>query len=522
MPDAYVGKRVRCPACKHAQRVPEAKKAPVSDPMMDSFAALEAGEPSVNVRRLREILIGCGACQKTIRLSTRLMGKNAPCPTCGAMLKVDQFNLSKAKGDLVDMSHLELDTADLLLDDTSSHGSTLGGSSIQLEGTGTGYSMNDTSMGSTMGGSGVGGGAATDSQSQMRELKALNELKHSGAISADEYKRRKSEIYSGRSLAIQAMSRSADGSAGTRRAPAGYHGSVLPGPVKMLIVVAVLGVGGFVLWTTVLKGMLEDAQDTGGSVASTQPATLPDETAEDDPAPGSEGSMFAEVPDETEPTNLPDEAETALEDAAVLPEDNTVDAAVSLDEPVPMPMPDDTVEIAGVDTGLGGGEDVAEIEAAPEPPQEFMVTDWMVGWPDHAPPRNMAIAKACERIKQISSNGKTAAIGVAVGPPAVDLEDPDYERFRLEMKEVMTTAAMVDGVFEQMKIREYNKALKIGPQDLKCHRMLFTFTGRGNSHVTILTGVQEGRTVAYWFVGSGKVYSRFLDTVGRAELGPKS
>ena len=41
VPDAYVGKRVRCPGCGQAQRVPEPDLS--AGDSMESFAALEAG-----------------------------------------------------------------------------------------------------------------------------------------------------------------------------------------------------------------------------------------------------------------------------------------------------------------------------------------------------------------------------------------------------------------------------------------------------------------------------------------------
>lgn len=518
VPDAYAGKRVRCPGCQQAQRVPEPSLAEPSP--MDSIAALEAGESAVGVRRLREILIGCGACQKTIRLSSRTMGKTTPCPSCKALLQVDKFDLTKAKGDMVDMSHLELETADMLLNDASSHGSTLGGSAIQLEGTGTGYALSDTSMGSSMGSS--AGSAATDSQSQMRELRELNDLKHSGAISATEYKRRKSEIYSGRSLAIQAMSRSADGSGPAKATMGRYQESVIPGPIKKLIVVAVLAVGGFVLWTTVLQDMLQDGQEITGTVAGSD---QPDPTAglsEGDAATGPVQSLFVDVPDESEDVEDGDPATAGVtppgdEAIASTVEDETTDPIAGDNDRIETPVAAEPVAI--VQSAEPSPVDYGEAEPVIEEIVEIVVLDWPAGWPGQALDASRAIGKACEMVKQISMNGSSAMIGVAAGPAVADLDAPAYVAFRREMQGVMTTAAMVDGMSGQMDIREYSAAMNIG--ELECQRMLFTFRGVRDKQVTIITGVQDGQAVAYWFVGSRRVYSQFIKTVGLAVLGPK-
>ncbi|MEL7089558.1 MAG: hypothetical protein AAGL98_14150, partial [Planctomycetota bacterium] len=163
---------------------------------------------------------------------------------------------------------------------------------------------------------------------------------------------------------------------------------------------------------------------------------------------------------------------------------------------------------------LGSGDEVAAAE-----PTQVVVTDWPAGWPDYAADPTMAIAKACPIVKQIAMRGNTAMIGVAVGPPLEGLEDPAYLAFRGEMKGVMTTAAMEDGMAVDMDIREYTASMNLA--EFNGHRTLFTFRGVRDKQVTILTGVQDGRGVAYWFVGSRRVYSQFIKTVGLATLGPE-
>ena len=415
-----------------------------------------------------------------------------------------------------------MDAAEPSLHDTSSHGSTLGGSSIQLEGSGlgTGYAMNDTSMGSTL------GGTLTDSQSQMRELRELNDLKHSGAISSDEYKRRKAEIYSGRSLAIQAMSRSADGSGNTRRAPSGPQGGGVPGPVKMLVGVAVLGIGAMVLWNTVLKQAVQDGREVAQTVAAGEAPAPP--VAESDGEPtAAAGSMFSNVPDDLDETQADPSVETAGAEASGTASavDRTAGVTPATDESAAgVSVPDDVATAIAV-------EDVTprpEAEVLPPSPDlpvapedvEFVVLDWPAGWPDQTPSSDLPITRACSVIKQIDMSGHSAYIGVAVGPAVTGLADPAYRAFRSEMQEVMTSAALENGLADQMNMREYASAMKLS--GFECHRLLFTFRNRRGDQVTILTGVQDGRSVAYWFVGSGRVYTKFIKTVGLAELGPKA
>lgn len=519
VPDAYAGKRVRCPACKEPQRVPDPASSSVS--ALD-LEALDSGESAVGMRRLRELMIGCGACGKTIRLSTRKLGRTAICPKCKASLKVDDFDLTKHKGDLVDMSHLELEPGVSLMDDTS-HGSTLGGSSIQLDGTGTGFGMGDTAMGSAMGS--AMGADATDSQSQMRELRELNDLKHSGAISNDEYKQRKAEIYAGKSLAIQAMSRAPDGSSGTRPVKGRHRQSALPGPVKALIVVAVLGVGGFVLWTTVLQGMFSTE---GGGDQATADATEPATPAK--PATPAPPPQDPQDEDETgdEPlaeAGTSDPAETEEADTASTAEDTLppgINTQVTIVDEAGVPVPPPEVTDPAVADAAEEAPAVPEVPIIPQAtifqgPME--VKDWPVEWPDYIPPRGLAIARACDVVKQIDFGGNSAMIGVAVGPPATGLEDPTYEDFRREMRGHITTAAESHNALDDLSIRDNNRTLILGP--LEGHRLVVTMRGERGKQATVISGIQEDRCVAYWFTGDRALYKYFVDTLGLAQLGER-
>lgn len=510
VPDQYAGKRVRCPGCQAAQRVPmpaaEVDAIPlVSQPIVD-LSALDAIEAS-GVRRLRQILIGCGECQKTIKIPESKIGKTTACTSCGVILKVDSFNLAKAKGDLIDMTHLELEKADLLLDG-GSHGSTLGGSSIQLDGSGTGgYELNVPPSGSMSGVS-----MSSSSQSQMRELRELNDLKHSGQISSQEYRERKKEIYAGKTLAIQAMSRSADGSGNRPVIKRDDKPAFLPGPVKLMIVVLVLAGGGYAAWAAIngpqatssdqlAAATLAEAVTPATSEATTEDAGDIEATATE--APNVDALLAAESHEAV----LADAQSSGVDEVgAVMNVDSEsvglIEESVTMFEIEPAP-----IQI---------GEVSAEIDAPAA--VRMTVADWSTSWPTHtldADDRS-AIGQACEVLQRISVRDDSAIIGVAVGPAASDLDSAVYRGFRQEMQDILTETAQADQVLDDLNIRTSERTAQLGT--LESHRLHVTSKTNREVRATILTGIQDGHCVSYWFAGSKTLYTEFLDTVGRANL----
>jgi len=472
------------------------------------LSLLDADESAGGLRRLREVLVGCGSCKDTIRIPEARMGKSQPCPRCGVLLKVDQFDLSKAKGDLIDMSHLELDTADPLVDDTG-HGSTLGGSSIQLEGTGSFAAFNDASSGSMAG--------SDSSQTQMRELRELNDLKHSGAISNSEYKQRKSEIYSGKSLAIQATSRSADGSG--NRPVLGRAEAALPGPIKALIVVAVLGIGGVALWATVLKPAGPSADHTVAKADASAKPTKPKKETEAVVEGPSPEELAAEAQEQARLEAA--EAQARVEREAKLAAERAVEEAEAQQRIARRPVAESGLFNSDSEEGSGGsfGGAFAGEQSMVQVEGGLAVTDWpgAAQWPDYRPSGNQPIAQACSVIKRIAVRDDAATIGVAVGGPAFSLEDEDYLAFRQAMHDIFLNHAEAQGIMTGLNVRASDRPVKLG--GLQCHRLHATSKANRKVQATIVTTVQDGYAVAYWFAGDRKVYPKFLPTVGTAELG---
>ncbi|MEM6458097.1 MAG: SHOCT domain-containing protein [Planctomycetota bacterium] len=506
MPDQYAGKRVRCPACQATQRVPMPESVGVvAQPLADLSALDAADDGAAPVRRLRQVLIGCANCRKTIKVPESRFGRTMSCPSCGTLLKVDNFNLGKKRGDLIDLTHLELEPADPLADDDG-FGSTVGGSSGSF-GTAGGSTYALADPGGSRSGTPAGGGEATsggggglgsaNSQSQMRELRELNELKHSGAISNDEYRQRKAEIYAGKTLAIQAMSRSADGSGGNRPVLGRAESKpLLPKPVLALVAVAVLGGAGFALWATVL-----------------QPSSAP-------PAAPPPGPVAAapETP-ETQDTPEPVIDEAPVEAAASAPAPETVEATPTAEAaPVEDTLPalPQTMMV-----GLDPVDDLQPVSGSVTPAGPIMaVGRWDVEFPDYTPTGDTAIAKACDVVKRIAVREDTALIGVAVGPPVSSRDDPAFRAFRQRMTDVFTDHAALNRQMGDLVLRDSEATASFG--GIEMHRLHITSRRDRNARATILTGVQNGQAVSYWFAGHRRLYARFVGTVGRAQLVPIS
>ncbi len=523
VPDQYVGKRVRCPGCQTAQRVPMPTTAEppemslASQPLVD-LSGLDANEAS-GVRRLRQILIGCGVCQKTIKIPESKLGKTTACSACGVVLQVDAFNLAKAKGDLIDMTHLELEKADLTLDG-GSHGSTLGGSSIQLDAHSSamgigGYELN-APVPSPMSGLSI----ASDSQTQMRELRDLNDLKHSGQITNDEYRERKKEIYAGKTLAIQAMSRTADGSGNRPVIQRGDKPALLPKPVVLLVVVLVIAGGGYAAWAV----MNESATTSSGPMTAV--TTTDDVVADDEGSQATEENNIHAALAQGEQGIVESTNDDSL--AVVTPLVDTANdfiaegsdgQALSAHEKPPAGLIDESVTVLQLDPIVDeNAERINGVDATPA--VRMAITAWPTSWPTHTLDDDdpAAIGQACEVLQRISIRDDSAIIGVTVGPAAVDFDSPAYRGFRQAMQDILTNTAEAEQALDDLNIRTSERTAQLGT--LESHRLHVTSKRNPAVRATILTGIQDGYCVSYWFAGSNTLYAEFLDTVGRAAFAP--
>ena len=486
VPDSYAGKRVRCPGCSSAQRVPDV----VNAAALDAFASLDA-TGAVETRQVREILIGCGPCGKSIRLKEHQLGRTASCPACGTLLSVDAFELPEAKkggGGLIDMSHLELDAADPLLGGrgfpADAGGSTVGGSSVRMAdshggGSHSGYALSGHEDPTTL------GGGAGDSQTQMRELRELNDLKHSGAVSDAEYRQRKKDIYAGKTLAIQAMSRSIDGSSNPAgRMPTGQDKPLLPGPIKALVAVMVLGVGAYVVWEQVLR-------PDSGAEAPTPVAVAP----------------VTPVPEvEPEPVPVPAPvAQTPVVEVVETPEAVT-------------PDPADVVPEAPVAAVV----EQVPVEAEPEDQEQWLVTEWPVrNGTETVPDQDLPLGRACSYVMTIEArNNGRATVGVCVGPLVESMDDPLYQAFRDKQFDFIVANAEARNMLSALNVDRSKKPVRLGRNAVD--RLTLEHKTQRSARAAILTMVQDGRAMGYWFEGQKIAYREFVSAVGKAELMSKT
>ena len=517
VPDQYIGKRVRCPSCEMAQRVPD----PTATPVVD-LSSLDADDSVSTSRRLRQILIGCGACQKTIRLAESRMGTVTACPRCSTPLQFDRFDLSRAKGDLIDMTHLELEPGDPLAD-TGGFGSTVGGSSISLSGSGVGRSASAAS--GSFAGAGLGG-QSSDSQTQMRELRELNDAKHRGEISAEEYRRRKAEIYSGKTLALQAMSRSADGSGGSRPVLKANGSKTLPGPALAAVAVLAVAALGLTAYGVLVTDFASNEADSNSTASTSEPAESSEATvAQASMVPSTqvaetlfqnpEDQEVAEVTEEPgeaspEPTDSPEKA--AVTEETDEPSE-TAHADTLGDEPA---LSEDVTDVPSDHVAAAIPSLEVPEPAIPAPPVKMKVSNWPVEWIDYQPSSNQAMTEACNVIKRILLRDEDALIGVHVGPAAEGLDDVHYRQYRRDMQAILLRHGENQGIMDQLIIRDSDETFPIN--GLECHRFHITMRGRSADRATIITGVQSGRAVSYWFAGSRRAYPAFVETIGLAEF----
>ena len=499
VPDSYAGKRVRCPGCASAQRVPDV----VNAAALEAFASLDA-EGEVAARAVREILIGCGPCGKSIRIKEHVLGRTTACPACGTLLAIDAFKLpkpGKRGGGLVDMSHLELNAADPLLGGrgfpAGSGGSTMGGTHVQLADSAAGASASGYALTGSGDSTALGGGAG-DSQTQMRELRELNDLRHAGGVSDAEYKQRKKDIYAGKSLAIQAMSRSTDGTSNPAgRMVTGHDKPLLPGPVKALMAVMVLGVGAYVVWDRVL------APDSGRAAT---PAVVAAPVI--DPA----AVVAADVAPESEPESEPEpELEPAPETVA------------TTEAPVVELVETSTAETAAPADRVAAATEAAVADAAsatpaePEDADTWVVTEWPVrNGTQTAPDRSLPLGKACSYVMDIEARNGQAMAGVSVGPEVESMDDPAYAAFRDGQFEFIELSAKAEGMLSVLDIERSAEPVRLGRNLVD--RLTIEHKAKRTAKAVVLTMVQDGRAMAYWFEGQNRAYRDFVTAVGKAQL----
>lgn len=535
VPDEYVGKRVKCPGCGKPVEVPGEVPADAGASLdlslLDDSMSGETGKAAP--RKLRSIVIGCGVCSKTIHIPENRVGAVINCSKCQTPLLVDVPPLPDTAGSTIDFKHLELDPAS----EPSLLGDSVAGGTLASR-TSTGSLLGRTGRGGTTSGSRGGAtgsfaastsaagatGMASNAQDQMQELRSLNDLKASGAISDDEYKRRKAAIYSGgggglATGARAAMSRSAGGA--SERAVKVDTGMQIPGPVKLLAGVGVLALAGFLVWQYGIKPALQGfdqpepqvVERTGPTEAERAAAAEAERIAQEEREAEEAARLAAEAEAASWASLIPDLGPEAMEVVLVAPGR-------------PGPAPQESVfamaDEEEPDTSLAGLASPLDVSAptptATSEPVEAALRGEIVMWDVLLPEGRSShpLARQSAFVYQLNRVGETAFIGVGIGPAVSGLDDTAFKQWqRNEVQQpLMTGLARVSG-YEDSRPRVIDREQTAG--DVTYQEM--TFQGRnaarGNQQV-LLTGVQDGFAVFYWFDGHARVYTSWKrETLGK-------
>ncbi len=506
VPDQYVGKRVKCPGCGKAITVPGER--PDAGGGLDLSLlddSMSGGEAKAAPRKLRSIAIGCGACEKTIHIPENKLNTVTPCPKCKAPLKVDIATLPDTPGSTIDLKHLSLDPVGepSLLHDSLSGGAL--GSVAALTGTGTHT------------GSRAGSGFVGNAQDQMQELRQLNDLKAEGSISDEEYRRRKAEIYAGgssssASMARKAMSRSAGGA--SDRAIRVNDGPAIPGFLKALIAVGIVFLGVYLVWTYALKPM-QDTSTPGGDAdpKNTQQAdatntrnrdrdTETTETVEPEPEP--EVVTWA--------SRLPELGPGAREVVMVMPGQPGPapdPPAVSIFE-----EPEETVAPRQTERPDPPAPPRRPAVASSTPGAKGKIAFWPVMLPDGGDVR--LFPRHTDMTKSLAQGNLSATVGVGIGPSVTGHDDLEFQKYQNEIRQALVNTLANDSEFTRSRPDIADRTSRFG--ELEFFEDSITSDDRRN-RIMMLTGIQDGYAVVYWFAGSTSLYRTWQrDAVGNAVI----
>lgn len=551
VPAAFAGKKVKCPGCQKPAPVP----AGVGGAGGGGEASLSATDLSLlgdegdatgaaaGPRRIRDLIIGCGACGKNVKIPENRCGSVARCPKCGTALRVDCPPPPPGSGKTVDFRHVTLDPveeAPLEGADGSLAGSLAGLSAA-------GSMSGGTAAGRTAAGGASGafelnledaGGSAAGGRDQMSELRTLNDLLAEGSISKQEYKKRRAEVMQGGSAtgsaALAATSR-AVGGVRDRRPKKKLR---VPGPVKALAALGVLGGLGWAGWAfgwplvadrleaqrdpAVAKApAVEDAPEAAATpepveaevVADAEPAgppailmVTPGVPVQPWEAPVAEAGSLAAAAEEAEAAW---EATGGVRDALIREAEGAQERVLAASDAAANAAADAAAAAEGAAQAALArvGEVVGDTPAADAGPAE--VTFWPVMFPEAR--SSFSLAARSQRTMRMARPAGEADIGVIVGPPAPGgVEDPALATFNLELRRALLNG-LSPSVFADSNIdTSGDRARRIGPFDAALVTEVRGRSAATRREVTLLVvAPQAGRAAAYWFTGSSRLRSEF-------------
>ncbi len=507
VPSAFSGKRVKCPGCQQAAEVPSAVAAGAAASELSALDLsllddeTEGGGAAAKPRRIRDLLIGCGACEKTVKIPENRCGSIVRCPRCDTRLQVDCPPPPPGSGKTVDFRHLSLDPVDEpSLDDAAG-------------------SMAGSFAGRSAGGSLAGGsvsGAAISGRDQMAELRTLNDLLADGSISRDEHKKRRAEVMTGGSAtgaAARAATSRATGGASARALPGGPSAAI-PGPVKALLVLGIVGALGYAVVVMAVLPLVEEIQGVAAAPRTDRQVVPPAPR----PAPAEAATEADDPPADPEP----DGADLALGGLSSEAEENGPPDAAPAGDPVAAEPPAPTEAVVAVPGSVGGSNPVsppaaASTAAAPaaEPVADLppgTVAFWPVMHPEYAGSR-FPLASLSDRTLRITRADGTADMGVIVGPrlPA-DAEQRAETLFRFNLKvrrELINGIAALDATADSV-IEAAERPRQYGPLEDAVITEIRSRNPRSRGDAALVAvAEQTGHAVAYWFSGRSRLLADF-------------
>ncbi len=135
---------------------------------------------------------------------------------------------------------------------------------------------------------------------------------------------------------------------------------------------------------------------------------------------------------------------------------------------------------------------------------------WSVPWPDLDPKIAHPFRNACQSVKKVRPAGTVEIAGIAFGPAAASKDDKAYADFR------KAVAGQYDTMLKQVRNMG---AKRTAPQKWGGVDYDRTVAYRGGLQVTVLVGLEKGRCVAYWFVGTNDCFlNDFAKGIGKTAL----
>jgi hypothetical protein len=159
--------------------------------------------------------------------------------------------------------------------------------------------------------------------------------------------------------------------------------------------------------------------------------------------------------------------------------------------------------------------DTSPTQEAGPPPESGTLAFWDIMLPEGRTTHPLSRLSAF--VHRYDMFGKVAYIGVGIGPKVDGLDDMEFKKWQLRevhqpMINGMARATGYDGARHRLNDRPQTV------EDFTFHEMSFEAQGeqRGLRNV-ILTGVQDGYAMVYWFDGFARIYPVWKrDAVGKA------